>query len=177
MVSLPRRNSVPLILGRNSDTQANIGLEVKVPAWASDPVPAHFTFQNVCEWVRPCWHSAELCIMFWNCVCLYLSHQPQEAISRQESKCYSQPFIMTLTGMWPRVKQESLMLKKLRAQKRFFTSKWKEGDYINIKLWVENHGQAAFLTLGAHMIAAPWITRETTLDLSPDIFFLKSPLF
>lgn len=86
--------------------------------------------------------------MFWDCVQPDPPHQPQEAVSRQDCKCYSLLSWPWLTGVWRRVKQASLMSEKLRSEK-FFISKCKEGDHINLKLWVDCRACAAFSDPGS----------------------------
>lgn len=47
------------------------------------------------------------------------------------------------------------MSKNLKAEKKFFTSKCKEGDYINIKYEWKIMQRQLFLNLGADTTTAP----------------------
>ena len=120
----------------------------------------------------PCRHAAELCVLFRVCEWLGLSRQPHKAASRQESKCCSEPFIATLTDRRvQRVKPGVFDVEEIKGRKE---SSLRPNEKKMITLifyfeWTVMHRQL-FPTLGAHKTTAPWVTRETTLDLSPDIF-------
>lgn len=111
-------------------------LAVKATAWTSDPVTEHIShfrmFVNdilICSWA--------LCHVLGLCVAGLFPLTPAGVFQTGEQMLLI-VFTMTwLTSMWQRVKQGSLMSEKLRAEKKFSASKYKERNYINIKLWVE----------------------------------------